>query len=64
MLNKLRNNPWPASLLAFLIYLTWFLIRGFVQKLGNAGGDQAAPPISENEYLVAQLPTKSASLSC
>ncbi len=58
MLNKLRNNPWPTSLLAFLLYLTWFLVSGFVNKPGNAGGDQSAPPVSEIEYLVAQLPNQ------
>ena len=60
MLIRLRNNPWPTSLLAFLLYLAWFLVPGIVGNLGNVGGEQPAPvpPVTEIEYMVAQLPNQ------
>jgi membrane protease YdiL (CAAX protease family) len=56
----LRNAPWPAALLALLIYAAWFLAPGVVARLRSAPPAPATPgpTPSEIEFLVAQIPNQ------
>jgi hypothetical protein len=56
----LRNAPWPAALLALLLYAAWFLAPGIVARLRSAPPAPATPgpTPSEIEFLVAQIPNQ------
>ena len=57
MLNRLRNNPFITSILAFLIYAAWFMISGL---LPSASTDNApvTPQPNEVEHMIAQIPNQ------
>ncbi len=60
LLARLRNAPWPAALLALLLYAAWFLAPGVVARLRSAPPAPATPgpTPSEIEFLVAQIPNQ------